>query len=80
MIQDLIFQFWLLLFKGGDEEMERHFKIIDHYYPHDEIWIVNESKLKADFRYLKAANLEELLAQMREQGYDVLEFKLPKNY
>ncbi|EFF63750.1 MULTISPECIES: hypothetical protein [Turicibacter] len=60
--------------------MERHFKIIDHYYPHDEIWIVNESKLKADFRYLKAANLEELLAQMREQGYDVLEFNLPKNY
>ena len=41
---------------------------------------LNESKLKSDFRYLKAANLEELLAQMREQGYDVLEFNLPKNY
>lgn len=60
--------------------MERHFKIIDHYYPHQEIWIVNESKLIFDFRYLKASNLEELLQKMKEIGYDVLEFNLPKNY
>lgn len=60
--------------------MERHFKIIDQYYPHDEIWIVNESKLKTDFKYLKTNNLDELLNQIRELGYDVLEFNLPTNY